>query len=218
MSRLAGSRAERTFTASAGKRVSVYGIRLPDGGHAAIYLDGRKVATPSFYAPTAARGRVYRSAQLRAGTHTISIRPLGTKPAASSNAWVAIDNVVIGSSVKQETWLEHRFARVSTASAYGGSYDTMTQANGTDTTPAQVQLTFVGPGSRSRHEDACLSPSPRLHRRRAQDDNRPQQTRTSYKALVYSTTFGSGAHAPHRGGRHEDRAKSSVNLDRISID
>ena len=220
VSRLAGSRAERTFTASAGQRVSVHGIRLPSGGNAAIYLDGKKVATPSFYAAAAGRRRVYLSAPLKAGTHTISIRPLGTKPAASSNAWVAIDKVVIGGSVKQETWLEHRFDRVSTASAFGGSYDTMTQANATDTTPARVQLTFVGAGVKVYATKTSASGRARVYvdgvLKTTLDLNR---ARTSYKALVYSEAFGLGVHTLRiEAVGTKTGAKSSVSLDRITID
>jgi hypothetical protein len=220
VSRLAGSRAERTFTASAGQRVSVYGIRLPGGGYAAIYLDGKKVAKASFYAASSARGRVYRSPSLKAGTHTISIRPLGTKPSASSNSWVAIDKVVVGGSVKQETWLEQRFRRVSTASAYGGSYDTMTQANGTDKTPAQVQLTMVGTGVKVYATRTSASGRARVYidgvLRTTLDLNRAS---TSYKALVYSTTFGLGVHTLRiEAVGTRTGAKSSVNLDRITID
>ena len=220
VSRLAGSRAERTFTASAGQRISVYGIRLPSGGNAAIYLDGKKVATPSFYAASSTRSRVYRSPSLRAGKHTISIRPLGTKPAASSNSWVAIDNVVIGGSVKQETSLEQRFARVNTASAYGGSYDTFTSANATDTTPAQVELTFVGAGVKVYATKTSASGRARVYidgvLKTTLDLNK---ARTTHKVLVYSTTVGPGVHTLRiEAVGTRTGAKSSVNLDRITID
>jgi hypothetical protein len=146
VSRLPGSRADLTFTATAGQTVSVYAIRQPNGGYGDIYLDGVKKATPSFYAATAARVRVYLSGALTAGTHTISIRPLGTKPAASTNSWVSVDNILIGATVKQESSMTHIFRRVTTASASGGSYDEMTQGTETDTTPARYQVTGVGTG------------------------------------------------------------------------
>ena len=55
VSRLAGSRAELTFNATAGQTVSVYGIRLPDGGYADVYPRRGQEGTPSFYAATATR-------------------------------------------------------------------------------------------------------------------------------------------------------------------
>jgi hypothetical protein len=219
VSRLAGSLAEKTFTTSAGQTASVYGIRLPSGGYAAVYLDGRKVATASFYAATVARRRVYVSGPLTAGSHTISIRPLGTKPAASSNSWVAIDNLVVGGTSMQETSLEHRFRRVSTASAYGGSFDTMIQAPATDTTPAQVELTFVGTGikifatktsasGRARiYIDGVLKATPNL-----------KSASTVYKALVYSTTVGFGVHTLRIEAVGTSTGfGSSVHVDRITI-
>ena len=101
--RLAGSRAELTFTAAAGTTVSLYGIRMADGGYAAVYLDGVKKTTASFYASRAGRFLVYRSRALSSGKHTISIRPTGTKPAASSAAWVRVDNTLVGATITQET-------------------------------------------------------------------------------------------------------------------
>ena len=75
---------------------------------------------------------MYLSGALTAGPHTISIRPRWTKPVSSSNAWVSIDNWIgVATVTKQETSLRQNFRLVSAASAYGGSYDTMTQATAT---------------------------------------------------------------------------------------
>ena len=217
--RVAGSRAELTFTTSAGQTVSIYGIRLPSGGYAAVYLDGKHVATPSFYAATAGRRRVYVSGPLTAGTHTISIRPLGTKPGASSNSWVAIDNLVVGGSSKQETSLEQRFRRVSTTSAYGGSYDAMTQVSATDTTPAQVRLTFVGTGIKVYATKTSTSGRARVYIDGVLKTTvNLRSSSTSYKALVYSTTVALGVHTLRiEAVGTSTGAGSSVNLDRIAI-
>lgn len=218
--RLSGSRAELTFTATAGQTVSVYGIRLPDGGYADIYLDGVKKATPSFYAATAARVRVYLSGALTAGTHTISIRPKGTKPAASTNSWVAIDNVNVGATVRQETSLTQSFRRVASASAFGGSYDTMIGATATDTVPAQFRLTLVGTGFK-----VYATKTPGSGKARVYVDGVLKATinlysaSTVYKALVYSTTFPIGVHNVRiEAVGTLTGANSAVNLDRITID
>jgi hypothetical protein len=195
VSNLSGSRAELTFTATAGQTASVYGIRMPDGGNADVYLDGVKKGTLSFYAATAARVRVYLSGSLTAGAHTISIRPLGTKPAASTNTWVAVDNVAIGTTVKQESALKQSFRPVSSASAFGGSYETMTQAPAADPTPARFQLALVGTGVK-----VYATKTPASGRARVYVDGALKSTinlnsaSTVYKALVYSTTFAPGLH------------------------
>lgn len=220
VSRLSGSRTELTFTATAGQTVSVYGIRLPDGGYADIYLDGVKKTTASFYAATATRARVYLSGPLTAGTHTISIRPKGTKPAASTNSWVAVDNVNVGASVKQETSLRQTFRRVSSTSAFGGSYDTMIGATATDTTPAQFRLTLVGTGFK-----IYATKTPTSGKARVYVDGVLKATinlnaaSTAYKALVYSTTFPIGVHQIRiEAVGTSSGANSAVNLDRLTID
>lgn len=219
VSRLAGSRAEHTFTATAGQTISVYGIRMPDGGYADIYLDGVKKATPSFYAATATRARVYLSPALSAGTHTISIRPLGTKPAASSNSWVAVDNVAVGATVTQQSALRQIFRRVSSASAYGGSYESITQSTATDTTPAQFRLTMVGTGFKVYATKTSTSGKARVY-----VDGVLKATinlnsaSTVYKALVYSTTLAPGQHVIRiEAVGTSTGANSAVNLDRITV-
>ena len=139
-------RAELTFTAAAGTTVSLYGIRMADGGYAAVYLDGVKKTTASFYASRAGRFLVYRSRALSSGKHTISIRPTGTKPAASSAAWVRVDNTLVGATITQETSFKQLFRTVGSAAAYDGSYAQIVGKSGTDTTPAQFRLTGVGTG------------------------------------------------------------------------
>jgi hypothetical protein len=219
VSNLPGTRADVTFTATAGQTASVYGIQLPDGGNADVYLDGVKQATLSFYAATAARVRVYLSGSLTAGTHTISIRPLGTKPAASTNSWVALDNVTIGTTVKQETALTQSFRLVTAASAFGRSYDTMTQATATDPTPARFKLTLVGTGVNVYATKTSASGQARVYVDGALKTtinlNSPS---TIYKALVYSTTFPLGTHDIRiEAVGTSTGTTSSVNLDRITI-
>ena len=194
VSRTKGSAASLTFTAIAGQVVSVYGIRLPIGGFADIHLDGVKKATPSFYAPTATRARVYASPPLSAGQHTVSVRPLGTAPAASSGTWVALDNLTVGAAVRQESSLRQTFARVSTTKASGGSYDVVTHVTDSDAAPA-FSARFVGDGVK-----VYATKTPAAGKARVFIDGVLTRTVNLYaasavfKALVYSTTLPQGAH------------------------
>jgi Bacterial Ig-like domain len=219
VSNLSGSQADLTFNATGGQTAVVDGIRMPDGGNADVYLDGVKKETVSFYAATAARVRVYRSAALTAGTHTISIRPLGTKPAASTNSWVAVDDVAVGFTVRQESSLVQSFRRVASASAYGGSYDTMTQAPAGDTTPARVQFNLVGTGFKVFATKTAASGQARVYVDGALKATiNLSSAATTYKALVYSTTFALGPHVVRiEAVGTTTGANSSVNLDRITI-
>ena len=218
-SRLSGSVAKLTFTAAAGQTVSIYGIRMASGGYADIYLDGVKKATPSFYAATTGRARVYLSPALTAGSHTVEIRPTGAKPASSTDTWVSVDNVQVGATVKQETTLTQTFRQVSHASAYGGSYDQVVQRS-PDTTPALYRLAFVGTGVKVYATKSSSSGSVRIY-----VDNVLKATvnlnaaSTTYKALVYSTTFALGSHNLRiEAVGTATGNSSSVNLDRITID
>lgn len=218
-SRQAGSRAELTFTATAGQKVAIYGIRMSNGGYADIYLDGVKKATASFYASSTARARVYLSGALSAGKHTISIRPTGTKPAASSGAWVRVDNVNVGAAVKQETALRQAFLRVANANAYGGSYDAALQAGLSDSTPAQFRLAFVGSGVK-----VYATKSPTAGRARIYVDGILKATvnlnasSTAYKVLVYSAALPAGSHVIRiEAVGTSSGATSNVPIDRIVI-
>ena len=216
--RLAGSRAELTFTASAGQTVSVYGLRMSDGGYADVYLDGVKKARASFYAASTGRARAYLSGGLTGGRHTISIRPTGTRPTASSGAWVRVDNVVVGAAITQETALKQSFRTVASASAFDGSYAQIGGKSG-DTTPAQFRLTAVGSGLRIYATKSTSSGSARVY-----VDGVLKATinlhaaSTVNKALVYSTTFALGVHAIRiEAVGTSSGASSSVNLDRITL-
>jgi hypothetical protein len=216
--RLAGSRAELTFTATAGQTVSVYGIRRPDGGYADVYLDGVKKATPSFYAASTTRARVYLSGALAAGKHTISIRPTGTKPAASAGSWVRVDNTLVGATTTQETGLKQGFRTIAAASALDGSYDQVVQKSG-DTTPAQFRVTGVGNGIKVFATKTSTSGSARIY-----VDGVLKATvnlnaaSTTYKALVYSAAFALGTHTVRvEAVGTATGANSAVNLDRITF-
>lgn len=87
-SRWAGAKVRYTFT---GTRIAWIGPRATSYGKAAIYVDGVYRATVSQYGALGWRYRVWESGTLSRGTHTIEIRVLGTKEAASSGTTIVVD-------------------------------------------------------------------------------------------------------------------------------
>lgn len=87
-SRWAGARIRYTFT---GTKVAWIGPRALNYGRADVYIDGVKKAALSQYGVLGWRYRVWESSALSSGSHTIEIRVLGTKDAASTNTIVVVD-------------------------------------------------------------------------------------------------------------------------------
>jgi hypothetical protein len=88
-----GARAKFTFT---GQSVSWFAIRGPNRGQAAVWLDGKRVATVDLYSPTwKMRQSVFSMNGLENTSHQLSIRVLGTKNAVSSGARVDIDAFIV---------------------------------------------------------------------------------------------------------------------------
>jgi hypothetical protein len=85
----AGATATLTFT---GTDVSWVAQRGPDRGKAEVRLDGQLVETVDLYNATAQPRRVLYSASLdSAGPHTLEVRVLGTKRAASTGTRADVD-------------------------------------------------------------------------------------------------------------------------------
>jgi hypothetical protein len=217
-SSLSGSRADLTFTATAGQTVSVYGIRVGSGGYADIYIDGIKKATASFYASTNARARVYLSGALTAGTHIISIRPLGTKPSASTGTWVDVDNLLIGATVKQESSLKQLFRRTTNASAYGGSYDVMFHKTDADAAP-RYQATVVGTGFKVYVTKTSSSGAAKVYVDGVLKATISTYSATTvYNSLVYTGTFTLGQHSITIVAVGSSTGNASyIDLDRMSV-
>lgn len=192
--RMLGSAAAFKFPATAGQTVSVYGLRMPNGGSADIYVDGVKKATRSFYAGTATRAKIYESPALTAGNHSIAIRPTGTHPSGSSGNWVNVDNLTIGAAVRQEQALKHSFTPVASANAAGGSYDVVTHATDSDAAPSYFTR-FVGSGVK-----VYATRTPSSGRVEVYVDGALRQTvnlratSTVYKALVFSMGLPNAQH------------------------
>lgn len=146
VSNAAGSSATWRVTATSGQTAALYGTRMPSGGYGEVWVDGVKKSTVSFYgAATAYKVKLYTTPALSAGAHTIMLKALGTKPSASSGAYVGVDYLTLGASVLQETAARHAFRRLAAASASGGSYDVVSHRTSGDTggTPS-YSLTFKG--------------------------------------------------------------------------
>jgi hypothetical protein len=128
-----GSRKVFTFT---GTNVTVYGARSASGGYATVYLDGTAMQTISCYAPSTTWKQVlFAKSGLSNAKHTVEIRPKGEKNSASKGTTVYVDAFKVGSTFYQERHAAVRdyFRRVTTTSAFGGSWDLVTHATSGDT-------------------------------------------------------------------------------------
>ena len=87
----AGAEAQARFTGSSVTWVTAAG---PANGRAEVLIDGRSRGTVDLYARTAAPvSRVF--AGLTRGSHTITVRVLGSKAAASSGSTVVVDRFLV---------------------------------------------------------------------------------------------------------------------------
>jgi hypothetical protein len=79
-----------------GTDVIVYATKTSASGTAQVYVDGVLKATVDLYAATTTyKVKVFDSATLADGVHTLTIKATGSKAAASSNTDVAIDQAVL---------------------------------------------------------------------------------------------------------------------------
>jgi hypothetical protein len=76
-----------------GTRVAWVGPKTTSYGRAKIYIDGVYKGTVSQYGTTGWRNKVWESPVLTLGTHTIEIKPTGTKDAASKGTNIVIDAI-----------------------------------------------------------------------------------------------------------------------------
>jgi len=77
-----------------GTNITWLGPKVYNYGRAALYLDGAYKGIVSQYAPASSisfRAKVWESPTLASGTHTLEIRPLAVKDAASSASVIVID-------------------------------------------------------------------------------------------------------------------------------
>lgn len=146
-SRTVGARLVWTFT---GTSYSLVGRRAPDGGYADVYVDGVKHGTASFYSSTHQwRVALFSKSGLVNKSHRLELRVLGTKPTASSAAWVYPDAFRFGASQVEETHASvvQAFRTVGHSGAYGRSYElNVHTASGDSGSQPYVVLRFKGTG------------------------------------------------------------------------
>lgn len=86
---------DATFTFT-GTSVAWVAPKSNNRGKAAVFIDNTQVATVDLYSPTLqVRQLVYSRGGLSVGTHTITVRVLGQKQAASSNTIVDVDAFIV---------------------------------------------------------------------------------------------------------------------------
>lgn len=78
-----------------GSMIRVYGVRGPNGGQAAVGIDGRFYGTADFYAPQKlVHALVFESPALAYGTHTLGVVVQGPL-AGSHRGYVNIDEIEV---------------------------------------------------------------------------------------------------------------------------
>lgn len=84
-------------TSFSGSAVHIVGCKSPDSGNLAVYVDGKLKATGSAYQKfTSCNKTLIRIGGLSAGSHTVTVTPLGTHVKASKGTKVSVDAVVAG--------------------------------------------------------------------------------------------------------------------------
>lgn len=185
-SRMAASTATLTFTATSGQVASLYGLRVPTGGSAEVWLDGVKRTTVSTKATTAARVRLYATPALTAGSHSLRVRVV--------TGWTNLDSVTVGTTTYQESAFVQTFRRLVTSSASGSSYDLVEHVGDADGRPTYA-MSFSGSGIRLYatknsisgyayvYVDGTLISKLNLY-----------SATTAYKQLVFSKALAAGSH------------------------
>jgi hypothetical protein len=79
-----------------GQQVAIVALLGPDGGRAAVSIDGRPVGVIETYAVVASGPQVVLVADLEPGaSRTVTVEPLGTSDSAARDAQVAIDGFIV---------------------------------------------------------------------------------------------------------------------------
>jgi len=209
-----------------GSSVSLLATRGPDGGYANVHVDSRAAAKVSFYAAARQYQRaVYTLSGLNSGAHTLVVSVLGTRPRASSGAYVYVDGAGVGATSVDDSnaaWTA-RFRKVTTSNAFGGSYDTESFTAAADSGAMPLyRLTFAG-----THAAVYATRTPRSGKAYVSIDGVRVATidlysaSTSYRANVFSSrTLTSGSHTivvTFAGTHRSGSGGTGVSLDQVSI-
>ncbi len=116
--RLRGATASFAF---AGRSVIWYTAEGPALGKAAVLVDGRRLATFDQYAARQVFGVGRTFGGLARGSHTITIRVLGTRSPDATDTQVVVDGFGVGGDVVRTPQLAYRWGSVDAPRASGGT-------------------------------------------------------------------------------------------------
>jgi hypothetical protein len=86
-----------------GPQVTWITVSGPDQGVANVFVDGTLVARPDHYAATRTYNVRETFGGLSAGNHVLRIEPTGTKNAAATDTFVAVDGMQVGDTAAEPT-------------------------------------------------------------------------------------------------------------------
>jgi hypothetical protein len=118
----AGVRDEIRFSFT-GSKVSLIGIRTPDGGYGEITVDGVAKKAVNFYSKKTAYGVSLYSALLSEGTHVVTVTVKGSHPKGSTGNAVNVDALKVDGALQQQTTAVQAWSRHRSTDALAGSYD-----------------------------------------------------------------------------------------------
>jgi hypothetical protein len=98
--------------------------RGPDQGKAQVLVDGVVKATVDLYRATAQWQYQVTISGLSNAKHTVVIKPLGTKNAASSNKWVVVDGFKVASAVYDDDLIKLPYSDLFSYGSWLGKVET----------------------------------------------------------------------------------------------
>jgi hypothetical protein len=130
-----------------GPQVTWITVSGPDQGMANVYIDGTPVATAlDHYAPTRTYNVRETFSGLSAGNHVLRIEPTGTKSAAATDAFVAVDGMQVGDTTADPTPpVTYRWQPDSAFDSMLGYVRSDLGAVGTTAAATTATFTFRGP-------------------------------------------------------------------------
>ncbi len=146
-SRTAGSTLRMSFT---GTSIAWLGPKAPSYGRAEVYLNGVKQATVSQYAQAVSLGQtIWQASGLEDRMHTLTIRVLGTREAASSGSTIVVDALRATAPVPTDaiTIFEENSASVTRTGRWVLSTNSMFSGRGyayTRTAGSRMTARFTG--------------------------------------------------------------------------
>jgi hypothetical protein len=216
----AGVRDSISFSVK-GSSLALRGVRTPDGGYGAVFVDGVKRKTVNFYAKTPSYGVTLWSALLSEGRHVVTVTVSGSHPAKSKGNAVNVDGLKVDGQMVQQTSAVQAWSRHRSTDAFKGSYDAESSYLSTwKGSKPSVSTAFAGPAV---HIVGCKSPD--SGRYAVYVDGKLKATMDGYqkftscnKTLVRIKGLSSGSHTVTvglLGTRNKVSTGTKVSLDAI---